>query len=190
VRHSDAPKFTVPHHSGKPDAPYPDVQTRGTSSIQEPRQQFHSRFFLNLHPKAFPAPSNCPLPFNNPHLFVIPTGGEGSAVRHSETPNSPFRTTRGNRMHRTPMSKHEELATSKNPDNIPLPLFPQPASGGVPAPSSRPLPFTNPPLFVIPTGGEGSAVCPSDAPNSPFWSGPTKAIPWLNLPTYICKRSP
>jgi hypothetical protein len=33
---------------------------------------------------------NCPFPFNNPLLFVIPSEAEGSAVRHSGAPNLPF----------------------------------------------------------------------------------------------------
>jgi hypothetical protein len=33
---------------------------------------------------------NCPFPFNNPLLFVIPSEAEGSAVRHSGTPNLAF----------------------------------------------------------------------------------------------------
>jgi hypothetical protein len=33
---------------------------------------------------------NCPFPFNNPLLFVIPSEASGSAVRHSGAPNLPF----------------------------------------------------------------------------------------------------
>jgi hypothetical protein len=85
--------------------------------------------------KGVPAPSNCPLPYNNPFLFVIPTGAnpdflqrrkpgvaEGRDLRcairmpqiHRSAPLSPL-SSRGNRTHRTLISEHEELAASKNP---------------------------------------------------------------------------
>jgi hypothetical protein len=35
--------------SGKPDAPYPDFRTRGTSNIQEPQTTIPIPLFLNLH---------------------------------------------------------------------------------------------------------------------------------------------
>jgi hypothetical protein len=85
--------------------------------------------------KGVSSPSNCPLPFNNLLLFVIPTGAnpdflqrrksgvaEGRdpqcAIRvphiYRSAPLSPL-STPGNRTHRTLISEHEELAASRNP---------------------------------------------------------------------------
>jgi hypothetical protein len=53
VRHSDAPHLPFCTfsfvNSGKPGTPYPEFQTRGNSSIQEPQTTIPLPLFLNLH---------------------------------------------------------------------------------------------------------------------------------------------